>query len=95
MNDFTEEEIKRIGSLAAATWDYIGADALRCLEENGEKPVMPRSHVIEMVLDASYMETYFGKKPEDKALLERFRKQDYKDMIKMVKPAFPFARYGW
>ena len=83
---------ERIIKMASKTWNIIGGDCLRALEEAGEKAEMPRSHVIETVCDADYMLSY----GEDK---EAYKFWDnlptYEDKIKAVKKAFPFSRYGW
>jgi len=84
---FTKEETEAIQGAASATWSYIGYDML----EANEGKALPRSHVIEVVLDANYMDAHL----KDKELLARFYRLAYADRIKMVKPAFPFARYGY
>lgn len=92
--DFTADEQKVIQAAASATWDYIGGDTLQCVADSEEKDVndvaIPRSHVIEMVLDANRIDDFI----KDKALLEKMERTDYKVLQAIVKPAFPFARYG-
>lgn len=90
IKDFTEEDLKRVRGMMQSTWDYIGYDMLQV----NEGKAMPKSHVIEVVLDADYMETSAARKPEDKELLKRFRQLEYKDQIKVAKQTFTFARYG-
>ena len=91
IKDFTEDEVKRLHCAMQSTWDAIAYDILAC---NDGKD-MPRSLVIEVVLDADYMEMYGGHRPEDKALIQRFRQLDYKDMIKMARDTFIDKRYGY
>ena len=87
-----EEMIKRIQQMASRTWDVIGGDILTVLEEQGEKPIMPRDHVIECVCDASYMLTHGG----DKEAYEAWNNVlTYEQKIAIIKPAFPYKRYGW
>lgn len=90
----TSEEKQQIARMCSRTWDYIGSDALRALEEAGEKPEMPRSHVIEVVLDADRLE-FQHRKPEEQALLKRFRALDYEQQKRIARLAFPFGRYGY
>ena len=92
--DLTEEQKQRLGRAANGVWDYIGADCLRCMEECGEKPLMPRSHVIEMVVDADRLADELGREKESD-LLEFVQFAKYEEIVKALKPAFPFARYGW
>ena len=93
---FTEDETKQIHWMLQATWQAIGSEYL---ELGGGKSI-PKSQVIEAVLDADYLEMYGPRKgpksdvPAQKALLERFRKLDYKEQIKVAKQTFKFSRYG-
>jgi len=86
-----EDMQKRIERMALRTWDQIGGDSLRCLEECGEPAVMDRDAVVETVCDASYMETYGGD-------LEAYKFWDklptYTSKKKCVAKAFPFETYG-
>ena len=91
---FTKEETKRLRQLAYTTWDYVAGDVLRSLEDDGRRAEMRRAHVIEIVLDADYMEMA-ARKEEDRELLKRFRELDYRAMKRMVRPAFQYASYGW
>lgn len=88
--DKDEEMKKRIQHMATKTWNVIGGDALRSLEEAGEKPVMPRSHVVEMVCDAEYMSMYGG----DKEAYTVFAQLGYPEKLKIVSKAFLLPRYG-
>jgi len=59
------------------------------MEECGEKPIASRSVVIDVVSD--HIDIY-GRDDEASVTC---RKLDYKDVLKLGKKAFPFARYGW
>lgn len=84
--------IERVQRMALRTWECIGADCLRALEECGEKPVMPRDDVIETVCDAGYMKMY----GDDKEAYQWWNNlPTYNSKIKAVKGAFKFAKYGW
>jgi hypothetical protein len=83
---FTPEEIASIQAAARATWDYIGSDVLSATGKD-----MPRAHVIEVVLDANRLDQHLL----CKELLARFYRLPYAARIKLVKPAFPYAKYGY
>lgn len=88
-HDFNEDEVKEIHSAALRVWQEIAGD---CFEEGMPKS-MPRSHVIELVCDASRLEQQIRRK--NPALAARVEKTDYfKVLIPLLKPAFPHARYG-
>lgn len=99
IKDFTDAELQDIHRMMQSTWDTIAPDLLNSIAEEKGKHVykvnMPKSHVIEVVLDADYMEAYGAWKPEGRELLKRFRQLEYKDMIKVAKQTFTFARYGY
>lgn len=81
------EKITAVKNALNTTWNYIAQDMFG----EGMPKSMPRSHVIEVVLDASYLE-YHGKL--DKEILKEFRALSYKDQIKIARMQFTFARYG-
>lgn len=81
------EKIEAVKAGLNTTWNYIAQDMFG----EGMPKTMPRSHVVEVVLDASYLETY-GKL--SKELLKEFRALDYKDQIKIARMQFTFARYS-
>jgi len=91
IKELTESEIKLVHNTMQRTWDYIGSDML----EVNDGKAMPKSHVIEVVLDANYMETSNNLKPEEKDIIKKFRQLSYKDQIKVAKQTFTFARYGY
>jgi len=92
--DLTKEQKDRLGRAAKSVWDYIGGDCLRAMEECGEKPILPRSQVIELVVDADRLPDELGRKKESD-LLEFVQFAKYEEIVKALKPSFPFARYGW
>lgn len=53
---------------------------------------MPQAEVVEVVLDADYLETYGGR--ENKETFKKFRTLPYKEQIKFAKTVFPYKRYG-
>jgi hypothetical protein len=85
---------KRVMSMANQTWDMIGGDILQSIEEYGDKPEMPRSHVIEVVRDADYMLMHGGD-PEAYAYYLYLRDNHEKHLDKVMKEAFTFKRYGF
>jgi hypothetical protein len=76
----------RIIDMMSRTWDVIGSDVLQC---NDGKD-MPRSHVIEVVLDADHCGTY----GDDKEAYQVLKQLSYKDMIALGQKAFKCAKYG-
>jgi hypothetical protein len=91
MKKIPEEMEKRIQKMALRTWDMIGSDMLHCCEEAGEPPVMPKSHVVEVVCDADYMSMYGA----DKEAYIFFNTLSYPEKKKVVGKAFTFPRYGF
>lgn len=85
---FDPAEAEAILYAARKVWEDKGADVL---EANGGAD-LPRAHVVEFVLDAGQMEEELSGNP---ALLAKFRALDYRARIAAVRPAFPFARYGY
>jgi len=90
-----KEHEKIIISALNRVWDIIGGDTLRCLEDCGEKPVMPRYHVAEVVCDADRLEMYAEK--DEKEAIAEFRKLKYMGapFKRIIKEAFPYKSYGW
>ena len=89
---FSESEVKEIQMAAKNTWNYIGYDILTALAEQGESDTVPVQDVIELVLDADYMVT--ANRNLDKSLHQRFKSLTYTEQQKLIRPAFPFRRYG-
>jgi hypothetical protein len=87
---FTPEEEITLRRAMNRTWEMIASDVLSGLAEEG-KYDMPRSHVIEVVLDADYMLTN-GRL--DKDLYARWNAVDFKIQNKFAKTVFTFSRYS-
>lgn len=94
---FTEDERKAIGNAAADVWQAIGGDCLSAIVEEKGKNVdrvsMSRADVIELALDAGRMEDIL-KRRATPDLMARVAAADYATLIEVVKPAFPYTRYG-
>lgn len=92
----TVDEEKRMVYALKRTWDAIAYDLL---ESNGGK-AMPRSHVIECVLDADHPRTYGishvndEEKAADKAAVDLMYDLPDKQLQAICKKAFPFGYYG-
>jgi hypothetical protein len=51
-----------------------------------------QAEVIELVCDANRLEQQILRKNAD--LAKRVQDMDYKELIKLLKPTFPYKRYG-
>lgn len=106
---FTEEEVKRIQQTVHHVWDEIAYDVLQGVADEKGKDInavtVSRAVAIEVALDADRAkeemrhDMYLAEKAGrscviTKDLLERLDALDYKALIKLVKPAFPYSRYG-
>jgi hypothetical protein len=69
------------------TWDTIAADIMECAGVD----IMDRDEVVEIVLNANYLEMYGGL---DKETLAEFRAKPYDEQVKLATKAFTYARYG-
>ena len=87
-----KEMSERIQKMALLTWDQIGGDCLRGLEEVGEQPIMSKDEVLEIVCDADHMKMY-GLDSEAYEVWKNL--PDYDAKLNAIKSAFPFERYGW
>lgn len=90
VTDLSPAEVEFAKQAMNTTWATIAYD---CIDGNGGK-AMKRDDVIDVVLDADYMETYAARKPEEKELLKRFRQLSYPEMQKLARTTFTYARYG-
>jgi len=88
---FTPEELKLIHRAGNRVWQELGYDFLSAMAEEGQSTVK-RSWVLEVVLDAG--RTYEVLSKLDLDLAKRFDQLDYETMVKVMKPAFPYAVYG-
>lgn len=93
----TMEQVKAFQDAALRTWQYIGYDILTSLYESTGEDTIPKRDVIEIVLDANYMDRHL----KDTTVLS-WKNQSYKTMPKdhfevqnaLLAPVFPFKRYG-
>jgi len=83
---------ERVQRMALRTWDCIGPDTFRCLEDAGEKPIMTKADVIETVCDAGYMKIYGG---DEEAYHWWNSLKTFELKVEVVREAFKFERYGW
>lgn len=101
---FSDEEIKIIQQAASATWQEIGGDALQSIAESqGKNPetfTLRRAEVMELALDANRPDHHITRAIKDwdetkrADFWKRFRELSYEQLIQIVKPAFPYERYG-
>jgi hypothetical protein len=78
---------QKLGYALQRTWEVIGGDFLEC----GRCGSLPRDAVIEVVLDANYLEMY-GNAKEDVA---EFRKMSYDEQDEFAKTVFTYRSYGY
>jgi hypothetical protein len=103
----TEEQFRRFSGAAHATWQTIAPDIFQSLADNGERTVMPRSHVVEVTLDADYMRVYgeggraYGQSHNEwtkfyDAVLKDWITKHYHTAAfkKLMRQVFPFAYYS-
>jgi hypothetical protein len=86
---FTTDELKAVANGLYRTWNTIAEDCMNAMLE-GRRPYLLRGEVVEIVLDASYLESYGGM---ESGLLKRFRDLPYDRMKKVARDAFPHERY--
>jgi hypothetical protein len=85
----TAAQEKKIQQCAVAVWEYIGNDIF---DVEGVGDSIPRSEVVELVIDAGRLEEQI--RLTDPALATEFGALDYKRKAVLVKPAFRYERYG-
>jgi hypothetical protein len=75
------------------TWETIAADLFACLEHASGETVksMSRDAVVEVVLDANYLEMYGGS--EETAKWIRSLDESGDQFKALIKKAFPYERY--
>lgn len=76
-----------LGYALQRTWEVIGGDILEC---NGGE-AMRRGEVIEVVLDANYLEMY-GEAKDD---IAAFRKMSYDEQTAFAETVFTYRSYGY
>jgi hypothetical protein len=93
---FTDDELKTIHSAARSVWDEIGYDVLQATAEERGRDInavtVTRAVVLELVVDAGRLNDALRRKHAD--LAKRFDALDYPTMLRVLKPAFSYARYG-
>lgn len=78
---------QKLSQAMQRTWNAIGGDII----EAGGGSDVSRDTVIEVVLDANYLETY-GDAPED---VKAFRAMSYDDQDAFALTVFTFSAYGY
>lgn len=88
----THDQASRLRGIASQLWHgEMGMEVMQMVAEEG-KDSIPRSHVLEIVLDAGRFEQEVARQfPEASAWVAA---ASYKDLQKLIKPAFPYTRYG-
>lgn len=81
-------------------WDECGGDVLQAVaEEQGKSPTVSREEAMEVALDAGRCEQLMGRDIRrgklSQELFERWEQLDYEERCKLVRPAFPYTRYGY
>ena len=92
----TTEQVKVFQSAAKRTWEYVGYDVLASVAEMEDDTSIPRADVIEIVLDANYMDQFLDStlKSWKNQSWETRSKDHYEVQKALLKPAFGFSRYG-
>ena len=85
--ELSREMQKMVHRGLAKTWEAIGPDYLELSNGN-----MPRLDVIEVTLDADYLESYGGL---EVAVIKSFRSMSYEDQQRVAEAHFTFAQYGY
>lgn len=85
-NQLEAEKIKIIHTAMWRVWEVIGGEFF---QENNES-FLSREEVIEVILDANYLESFGNCKAD---LLKEFRKLPYEDQEKIAKQKFTLERY--
>lgn len=94
----TDDEAGKIRRMLNITLNAVFTDLLSAGGDS--RSSIPRSEVVEVCLDADYLEMYgpgtgqASRSPEDKALLEKFRRLSYEQQKKVAREAFPHKRYS-
>jgi hypothetical protein len=89
VSDIPQEMYDRIHRAAHKTFNAIGGDLMRAVEEDGGH-AMKQDEVIESVFDANYMQIYGG----DKEAEEYTHKLSWDELTKLGKKIFPYKSYN-
>lgn len=89
----TKEQKAKLQGIASSLWHgEMGMEIMGALAECGESTTIPRSHVLELVLDAGRFEEEVARRlPE---CLAEVQAMNYTQLKNLVRPAFPYASYG-
>lgn len=98
----TDSQKTTIQQAAMRVWEEIGYDSLTAVmeESGGKKDTMPRSHVLELVCDAGRLEDRLrsmqrsGDLTVTSELLDWVEHASMAQLTRVLKPHFPFTRYG-
>jgi len=87
-----ETFIQRIKGALYRTWETIAYDIFECSKIANEdfNGVIPQDEVVEVVLDANYLETY----GDDKEAIGMLRAMPYKEQIKIAKICMPYDTWS-
>ena len=89
VSDIPQEMYDRIYRAAHKTFNAIGGDLMRAVEEDGGH-AMKQDEVIEAVFDANYMQIYGG----DKEAEAYTHKLNFDELMKLGKKIFPHKSYS-
>lgn len=91
---FTPEEKRLIQHAASTVWGECAYDLLQCVADEKGKSIndvsISRAEVIEIALDAGRAEDLI----RDGDLRIKMANASYEQLKRIVRPAFPHARYG-
>lgn len=91
--DWTDTEVATIRSMALGVWQDLGYDCLYALAEDRGKDINDvyyrRAEVLDIVVDADRLSSKL-----DPPLLAKFQALDYASMLRLIRPAFTYDRYG-
>jgi hypothetical protein len=97
----TPDEFDRFKRACQRTWQTIGQDMINSLWANAGLSEMPRSDVIELVLDADHMRMYGEQFTKDWLPFYGLRLAPWIEehyhwprFHKLMQDVFPFAHYG-
>lgn len=88
----TPENVKLLYGALGSTWYTLSQDMFG----EGMPRSMSRAHVIEVVLDADYLEMYGYRRTDQKTkeVVAEFRKLSYDEQNKIAAGYFKHKRYG-
>ena len=96
--ELTEQELKDLHYAANKAWQQLGGDFLQAIAEgkgkNAETITLPRSHVVELVIDAGRLEQDMRDDKTMTPTLEKLFKSYDGSLTKIVALGFLHGRYG-